>query len=143
MFKCLYVVFIFAFLLSCTSKQIITYSYNGVTIKRVDYDSKTIFYYNDKDKRTVCIYAKYSGINDGFSGYLKYNNDNKKVLLLSGDGYFQTTNKDNLKFEYKRVHKPLDIVIDSTTYRIKLSTRYEREDSININSKVKAIYEER
>jgi len=123
----------------CNSRTVATYSYKDIIIKRVDRSGKTIFYYNTIDKGANSIWVEYSGINDGFSGYLKFD-DNGKVSLLSGDGYFQTSNIDTSKFVYKKIlaHQRPDLGED--VYFIQLSTRYEQERNINTGTKVKVIY---
>ncbi len=93
---------LFAISSSCTN-EITYYSYRNVTIRRVDNDGKSTFYYLKNGKENEKIWAEYSGINDGFRGYLKFG-ENGKVELLSGDGYFQTKNLDSTLFYYKRIY---------------------------------------
>ena len=78
---------------TCDLKIEIVYSYKDIIIKRVDSSGKTVFYYNEIGKDSPIIWVEYSGINDGFYGYLKFE-ENGKVYLLSGDGYFQSSNLD-------------------------------------------------
>ncbi|WP_207508192.1 hypothetical protein [Telluribacter humicola] len=117
-----------------------TYGYKGTKIKRVDECGKTTFYYQDIDGSATRIWAEYSGINDGFSGYLKFREDGK-VFLLSGDGYFQTANPDTSKFEYERIYSYERDAADKTIYFIELSTRYEKEENVNTATEVKIKYE--
>jgi hypothetical protein len=118
----------------------VTYNYNGTTIKRVDECGITTFYYNSIEKNSGEIWVKYSGINDGFSGYLKFEEDGK-VLLLSSDGYFQSKNMDTTKFEYRRIAKPGQIPeLNESVYFVMLSTRYEKERNLNSKTKVKTEY---
>ena len=63
------------------------------------------------EKEIGKIWTKYSGINDGFRGYLKFE-ENGKVELLSGDGYFQTESIDTSLFNYKRIYS------DNTNYKL-------------------------
>ena len=56
-------------LASCVNDEVY-YTYNNVTIKRIDTDGKSEFFYMKNGKESGKIWAKYSGINDGFSGYL-------------------------------------------------------------------------
>lgn len=101
----------FSFIISsCTHKEIY-YSYHGVTIKRIDTDGKSTFFYMKNGKENGKIWAEYSGINDGFRGYLKFK-DNGNVELLSGDGYFQTEGIDTTLFNYKRIYS------DNTNYKL-------------------------
>lgn len=95
---------------SCTNEEIY-YSYKDVTIKRVDTDGKSTFYYLKNGKENGEIWAEYSGINDGFKGYLKFG-ENGKVELLSGDGYFQTKDIDTTLFNYKQIYS------DGTNYKL-------------------------
>jgi hypothetical protein len=124
---------------TCDSKIEIVYSYKDIIIKRVDSSGKTVFYYNEIGKDSPIIWVEYSGINDGFSGYLKFE-ENGKVYLLSGDGYFQSSNLDTLKFEFKRLFGHQSLVLDSSVYQIQLSTRYEKERNLNTETKVEVIY---
>ncbi len=119
----------------------IYYRFNDVNIKRVDVCGKSMFYYNkvDNDKIEGLIWAEYSGINDGFKGYLVFQ-DNGKVLLLSGDGYFQSRDIDTTLFEYKRITAIDRPDLKENTYLIMLSTRYEQEFNDTTDTKVKAIY---
>jgi hypothetical protein len=52
-------------------------------------------------KESGKIWAEYSGINDGFAGYLIFGK-NGNVTLFNGDGYFQYKDIDSLLFKYKR-----------------------------------------
>ncbi len=118
----------------------ITYRYNDIVITRLDYYGKTEFYYGEKDSlNTGVIWAKYSGINDGFKGYLKFE-ENGKVFLLSGDGYFQSKNVDTSKFEFKRIYAYNGPIDTSNVCEIMLSTRYEREFNSQRNTKVLFTY---
>lgn len=133
--KVYYLLFIGLFIIGCHTKNTeevdpinkITYTNDDVTITRYDYYGKTEFYYGEKDSlNSGVIWAKYSGINDGFKGYLKFE-DNGKVLLMSGDGYFQSKNVDTSKFEFKEIYSYEIPQIGSNVCLIMLSTRYEQE----------------
>lgn len=117
----------------------ITYSYDNTLIKRVDERGRTTFYYNRIDNDAPKIWVEYSGINDGFTGYLKFEG-NEKVSLLSGDGYFQSSNIDTSKFEYKRIlaHQRPDL--GENVYFIQLATRYEIEKNLNTGTSIKVNY---
>src|SRR5699024_483203 len=121
------------------SKDEIVYSYKDIIIKRVDESGKTIFYYNEINRDNPQIWVEYSGINDGFSGYIKFEDDGK-VSLLSGDGYFQTSKIDTTKFKYRRIVAHQRPELSEDVYIIQLSTRYEKEKNLNSNTKVKASY---
>ena len=123
----------------CNTHLETTYTYNGTEIKRIDKCGKTIFYYNNIDKDPSKIWAEYSGINDSFSGYLKFD-DNGKVCLLSGNGYFRSENVDTSKFEYKRILAYQRPDIKKNVYYIELSTRYEKEKNLNTDTEVKVRY---
>jgi len=123
----------------CNTTTEITYSHSNAVIKRVDKCGKTIFYYNEIDKDTPKILVEYSGINDGFSGYLKFE-DGGKVSLLSGDGYFQSSNIDTSRFEYKRIIAHQRPNLGKNVYFIQRATRYEQERNLNTGTKVKVIY---
>ena len=122
----------------CDIYQKTTYNYNGITIDRVDECGKTSFYYkNGSEKEKIIV--EYSGINDGFKGYLKFENGGK-VLLLSGDGYFKAENSDTSRFVYRRIlaHQRPEIR-DNVCY-VQLSTRYEKQENNNSETKVEVVY---
>ncbi len=141
MCKKLIALLLFAYMLtSCNDTGTeITYSYDNTVIKRVDERDRTTFYYNRIDNDAPKIWVEYSGINDGFSGYLKFE-DNGKVRLLSGDGYFQSSNIDTSKFKYKRIlaHQRPDL--GKNVYFIQLATRYEQEKNLNTGTRIKVTY---
>ena len=130
---------VFGFASCCKTTMETTYSYNNTVIKRIDKNGKTIFYYNKIDNDVPKIWVEYSGINDGFSGYLKFE-DNGKASLLSGDGYFQVSNIDTSKFEYKRIIAHQRPVLGENIYFVQLATRYEQEKNLNTGTKVKVVY---
>jgi hypothetical protein len=141
------------FLCACGgSKNVITYAYKGVKITRVDVWGETSFYYqkSDRGRSSGRIFATYSGINDGFSGYLRFNDDGK-VEILSGDGYFQGENlKNSTKSPYGTIESSTLIYnnigarerpkLGGNVYYITLSTRYEIERNAGFKSDVKAAY---
>ncbi len=137
-----YLIFLLALTLTacCNIGTETTYSCNGTIIKRVDKCSKTTFYYGDINKSAGRIWAEYSGINDGFSGYLVFD-DNGKVSILSGDGYFQAANIDTSKFVYKRIMAHQSPNLGGNVYFIQNSNRYEEEKNRNTGTKVKVIYD--
>ncbi len=122
----------------CDTHIAVTYEYERVVIKRVDECGISTFYYGDVSDRSPRIWAKYSGINDGFAGYLVFRK-NGKVTLLSGDGYFQSANNDTDKFEYKRISYE-EVTLEKGVYYIMLATNVERERNANTGSDVKVTY---
>jgi hypothetical protein len=104
----------------------IDYQFKNVNIKRIDVCGKSMFYYNKvgDEKIEGLIWAEYSGINDGFKGYLVFK-DNGKVLLLSGDGYFQSKNIDTTYFDFRRITAFDRPDMKENVYMVMLSTRYE------------------
>lgn len=130
---------LFTLFISCDSKVDIEYSYKDVVIKRVDENGKTSLYYNEVTDNSPKIWVKYSGINDGFSGYLVFA-ENKEVYFLSGDGYFELSNIDSTKFIYKNIGAYERPELSENVYIIQNAIRYEKEKNKNSNSKVKVIY---
>lgn len=130
---------LFTLFISCDSKVEIEYSYKDVVIKRVDENGKTSLYYSEVADNSPKIWVKYSGINDGFSGYLVFA-ENKKVYLLSGDGYFELANIDSTKFIYKNIETYERPELSENVYIIQNAIRYEKEKNKNFKSKVKVIY---
>ncbi|MCI5051038.1 MAG: hypothetical protein MRY57_01915, partial [Candidatus Pacebacteria bacterium] len=100
---------------------------------------RTTFYYDRIDNNAPKIWVEYSGINNGFSGYLKFEG-NGKVSLLSGDGYFQSSNIDTSKFKYKRILAYQRPDLGEDVYFIQLATRYEQEKNLNTGTKIKVTY---
>ena len=136
-----YLIILLVLFYSCIdSDNEIYYSYKDVIIKRIDVAGETSFYYMNKESgSTSRIWAEYSGINDGFSGYLEFG-DNGKVMLLSGDEYFQSENVDTTKFTFRRIlayQRPDDL---PSVYYINLSTGCEKERNANTGTKVIATY---
>ncbi len=117
-----------------------TYSYNNVTIERVDECGKTFFFYNKIDKNTSIIIAKYSGIDSNFRGYLKFE-ENGKVLFFPGGGWglFEKANVDTTQFEYKN-ETLWDDNIKENVYFVQLSIKAEIQGDENKITKVKAVY---
>jgi hypothetical protein len=131
----------FSLISCCNSAKEITYTFGKAVIKRVDKCNRTIFYYAKIDKYSPVIWVEYSGINDGFSGYLIFQN-NGKVNLLSGDGYFQTSNVDTVRFEYKRIAAFQRPELGENVYFVELATKFELEKNRNTGTKVKAVYDD-
>lgn len=126
-------------LVCCDSKIEIVYNYNEIIIKRVDTNGKTIFYYGEISKDNPRIWVEYSGINDGFSGYLKFD-ERGKVSILSGDGYFQTINDDTTKFEYRRIAAYERPELTENVYFVQDAIRYEQEKNNESVTKVNVTY---
>jgi hypothetical protein len=111
------------------------YRYGNSVVRRVDECGKTSFFYGNNSGK---IWVEYSGINDGFSGYLKFNEDGS-VILYSGDGYFQSAGLDTTKLTFKRVSYDAPIV-GGPVCAIMLSTKHEIERNQKAKSEVKATY---
>lgn len=131
----------FVLLSSCCGLHTeIEYEYSGIKIQRVDECGRTTFYYNnDKNESYGIIWTEYSGINDGFKGYLKFGK-NGQVLILSGDGYFQSKNLDTAFFNYKSIYAYNRPETGESVCGIMLSTRYEKEFNSERNTEIKATY---
>ena len=124
----------------CRLHTEVKYNHDDVTITRIDECGKTTFYYNNgQENSSGKIWTEYSGINDGFSGYLEFC-ENGKVFLLSGDGYFQSENIDSSKFEYKRIFSYDRPKIGESVCEIQLSTRYEKEENDKSKTGIKITY---
>jgi len=139
-----YLIILLVLFYSCIdSDNEIYYSYKDVIIKRIDVAGETSFYYMNKESgSTSRIWAEYSGINDGFSGYLKFCDDGK-VILFHGDGYYQSENVDTTKFIYKKILSYQTPKLGTSVYYISLSTKYEKERNANTGTKVIATYKKR
>ena len=100
-----------------------------------------MFYYNilGEAKQAGMIWVEYSGINDGFKGYLVFQN-NCKVLLLSGDGYFQSIDNDTSTFEYRRIIATERPYLAENVYLIMNSIKYEQELNDTAKTKIIATY---
>jgi hypothetical protein len=99
--------------------------YKDTVIKRVDQNGKTTFYLNEISQDSPHIWVEYSGINDGFSGYLEFT-ENGKVSILSGDGYFQVSNHDTKSFDYRRIAAYERPELKENVYFIQDAIRYEQ-----------------
>ncbi len=126
-------------LVSCCPRNRKTiYEYNDIVIKRIEKCNKTIFYYGDFSKESPRIWAKYSGINSGFSGYLVFKSNGKVELIGIGDFYY--ADLDTTKFEYN--HYDLWTPTGDSVYEIYLSREREKYWNSKKNTKVKAIYKD-
>ncbi|TRZ45528.1 hypothetical protein D3A96_05975 [Robertkochia marina] len=118
----------------------IRYSMGDVVITRVDECDKSSFYYGEKSSNeSGVIWVEYSGLNDGFKGYLKCQ-ENGKVILFSGDGYFKTQNLDTTKLEYKYILAHERPKVGGNVCYINAATNYEKEDNVLAGSEVKVQY---
>lgn len=129
----------FAAFSCCKLHTEVTYRHEGTIVKRIDECGISTFYYGDQSSKDNKIWVKYSGINDGFSGYLKFE-ENGNVVLLSGDGSFQSTKTDDSKFQFKRITANERPKLGKSVYYITLSTRYEQEKNIGSNTEVLTEY---
>lgn len=132
-------IIIISFSSCCGIHNEVKYQYQNILVTRIDECGETSFYYGDGQDRNGRIWAKYSGINDGFKGYLQFNK-NGKVTILSGDGYFQIENIDTSQFEYKRIAAYERPKISKTVCYINLATKFEQEDNLAAGSGIKAEY---
>lgn len=109
-------------------------------IRRVDECGRSTFFYHNQGKQGQGkIFVEYSGINDGFSGYLKFE-ETGRVVLLSGDGHFQMQDFDTTNFIYKRIYSYSRPTLDDAVYQIMLLTKHEIERNAKSQSTVKAKY---
>jgi len=132
------------FISSCSDVNKKTlYKYHGIEILRVDQSGKTTFYYKNKDGKTIdgSISIKYAGINDGFSGYLQFNDDDK-VEILVGEGDFKKNGADRSLFIYRDIPLRWQLKSKKNIYEIIRSTKYEKDRNSNINTEVQVEYEE-
>lgn len=114
----------------------IEYKYNNITILRIDKSAKASFYLNGNKKNK--IWAEYSSDGD-FSGYLVFKDDGK-VMILSGNGYFQFSG-DTSKFTYKRLEGGDEPPILGKSVRyIDLYINREIEENCHSCSEIKVKY---
>jgi len=128
---------ILVFLSSCCGLHTeVKYMFQNATILRIDECGITSFYYKDKSNKTLGkIWAEYSGINDGFSGYLKFDKNNK-VTILSGDGYFQSLNNDATYFAYEYVYSYNRPQISTSVCCINSTIKVEKEKNLKTGVKI-------
>ena len=141
--KNIYSLLIVTFLLTscCEKYDKTTYEYSGVKIIRIDECSKSTFYYQSVENISVGkIWAEYSGMNDGFKGYLKFDKSGK-ATIFSGDGYFQVKNLDTTLFNYKRISAYNRPKNGENVCEIMLATRYEKEINEKNKSEIKVSYD--
>jgi len=97
-------IIVFFILISCNEKgRFIHYSYNGVTITRVDKGNHIWFYYGDFTNSDSLpkqsIAASYRGFDGYMEGYLVFK-ENKVVKIVRTGGMFETILlNDSLKLE--------------------------------------------
>ncbi|MHA4740649.1 hypothetical protein [Dyadobacter sp. MSC1_007] len=103
------------------------------TVKRVDTPGRSRFYYPaDSDGKGV-IWAEYSGINDGFEGYLIFQDD--KVVLVVGEGHFESKDIDSTIFMHRRSNWTEKDT--ANTYRVAFPQEYEKNRNKGRYSQVK------
>jgi hypothetical protein len=120
--------FLLSFLfLSCTHKEYV-YEYKGEKIKRVDTDGKSTFYYRG-DK----IYAKYSGINDGFRAFFAFL-PKHKIKIFIGDGFLYSKGK-NVKITHDFFNE--EVENKENIYIFYYPQEYEVNYNKNTKTKVK------
>lgn len=129
------------FMVSCCGLHTeITYEHKGIVVTRIDECGITSFYYkNSQNESAGKIWVEYSGINDGFDGYIKFDST-KIVTILAGDGYFKSEGLDTTLFRlssFKSYERP---IISQAICYISLSIRHEKEDNDKAKSGVKAEY---
>ena len=129
------------FVSCCNTHVGVTYEYNGLVIRRVDKCGISTFYYGNISNKSPKIWVEYSGISDGFSGYLVFG-EKRKVMLLSGDGYFQSANSDVKKLKYRRIAAYERPVLGKGVYYVTLGTDAEKERNMNTESGVKVFYDD-
>lgn len=138
-------IFLFLILLlifsSCCNTYIeVTYEYEGVVIKRVDECGVSTFYYGEISDTSPRVWATYSGINDGFSGYLVFGKDH--VMILSGDGYFESSNNKGKQINYRYIDITERPTLDKGVYYIMLATNVEKEKNLKTASGIKTDYKD-
>lgn len=141
MLKIISTLLLIIFISSCCGLHTeVKYKHKNVVVTRVDECGETSFYYGEElDKNKGRIWVEYSGINDGFKGYLEFH-ENGKVTILSGDGYFQSDHIDTSQFEFKRIAAFERPVIGDSVCYINIATNIEQEDNISEGSGVKIEY---
>ena len=125
----------------CDTHLEVTYEYESTIIKRVDECGISTFYYNEISERSPKVWAEYSGINDGFAGYLVFGKEGK-VMLLSGDGFFQAKNNKTKQIDYSYIDAGGRPALGEGVYYIMLATNVERERNANTGSGVKVTYDD-
>jgi hypothetical protein len=136
---------IFLFLLSCSEEHTeIKYTYEDITVTRVDQCAKTTFYYSSPNvNKTPKIWVEYHGLSGDFTAYLKFDTiGEKKAKIVSVnsafevefiDPYFSARDFDRNNEGDKSIN------IDPSAYYIYLIPSIEIRDG-NKKTEVKAEY---
>ncbi|MGI6292332.1 MAG: hypothetical protein ACOXZH_07930 [Bacteroidales bacterium] len=118
----------------------VLYTYKNISILRVSYPSKTSFYYYKNNKKiNGKIITTYSGINNGFSGYLCFHSNNK-ISILSGDGYFKVIDIDTTLFNYQRIYAYNRPILGDTICIISSYLEQEKEENSKLDLNINIIY---
>jgi hypothetical protein len=136
------VLMVLVFCSSCCETHIeVTYEYEGTVIKRVDECGISTFYYGEISGKSPKVWAEYSGISGGFAGYLVFGKQGK-VMLLSGDGYYQAKNNKTKQIDFSYIDATERPAPGKGVYYIMLATNVERERNANTGSGVKVTYDD-
>ncbi len=106
--KILFVCLSIAMLVACKSEHFIHYTYNGITITRVDENEcESYFYYGNfkepKDLPKNCFYLYYPGRDGTFEDYLIFSGGKKVTLLYYGGAIPKQVGLDTL-FQMKDIN---------------------------------------
>ena len=104
---------LFSFFLSCSKKEnFIYYTYNNVTITRLDKGNEMILYFGKqtslKDLPKSYLKAKYNGFDGLISCYLIFN-DSANVEVVTVEGIFDTIKTGN-KLRLVKFNNNLDFI---------------------------------
>jgi hypothetical protein len=122
----------------CDTHVEVTYEYEDVVIKRVDECGISTFYFGEISDSSPRVWTTYSGINDGFSGYLVF--EKGRVEILSGDGYFESSNNNEKQIDFRYIDISERPMLTKGVYYIMLATNVEKERNVNTVSGVKVDY---
>jgi hypothetical protein len=144
------VCFLGLFLTSCERDRLTVYSYNGVSLTRIDRDSETYFYYGDFRNETKLpndyIKATYLGLNYVMQSYVIFNNDKTLTFVDMGDGVQKNGQSKFLNLaeyienaKFIKWKKTFEYKFDSVL-RIDDVLKIEKQINLENHSKVNAVY---
>lgn len=131
----------------CENNITIHYSFNGVTISRIDYDGRTDFRYGttDSENDSSLVVAEYYGFNNGMDIFMVFKEDRSVELIHYGGEYLKKIGNTKIIIPSYTSDKLMSVIdrYRKKGYgivRLSNSLKLEKQFPDNLSSKVIARY---